>query len=226
MVALKTSVVKLALVEFIFVVKLFSAVVALAISAVKLAVFAASAVVALKTSAVILAVLAASTVVALVTSAVKLALVEFILVVNPVSAMVALLASALILLDKETVSLAIRLDNIAAVSEIFNFVAVLLNAVCDKLFICLLTNKVLAMVLSATVESCVTVVGRPSKVGEVNILFDKVSLPANVAKVPEVGKIILLAAVVVMVKSPTPLVIILLAIEIVFPLLLIPVPPF
>ena len=46
-----------------------------------------------------------------------------------------------------------------------------------------------------------------------------------VAIVPEVGKITLLAAVVVMVKSPTPLVIILFPSVIVLPLLFTPVPP-
>jgi len=79
----------------------------------------------------------------------------------------------------------------------------------------LLTNKVLATVLSATVESCVTVTGRPNNFADVKVLFVKVSVPANVASVPEVGKMILLAAVVVMVKSPIPFVIMLFAIEIV-----------
>ena len=46
------------------------------------------------------------------------------------------------------------------------------------------------------------------------------------AKVPDTGKITLLAAVVVMVKSPIPFVIILLPNVIDLPLLLIPVPPF
>ena len=45
------------------------------------------------------------------------------------------------------------------------------------------------------------------------------------AKVPDTGKITLLAAVVVMVKSPIPFVIILLPNVIDLPLLLIPVPP-
>jgi hypothetical protein len=45
------------------------------------------------------------------------------------------------------------------------------------------------------------------------------------AKVPEVGKVTLLAAVVVIVRSPTPLVMILFAMVIVLPLLLTPVPP-
>ena len=42
---------------------------------------------------------------------------------------------------------------------------------------------------------------------------------------PDTGKVTLLAAVVVMVKSPIPLVIILLPIVMVLPLLLMPVPP-
>ena len=42
---------------------------------------------------------------------------------------------------------------------------------------------------------------------------------------PDTGKVTLLAAVVVIVKSPTPLVIMLFAMVIVFPLLLTPVPP-
>ena len=57
------------------------------------------------------------------------------------------------------------------------------------------------------------------------VLFVSDSVPFKVESVPEVGKIILLAAVVVMVKSPIPLVIILLPKVIVLPLLLIPVPP-
>ena len=47
-----------------------------------------------------------------------------------------------------------------------------------------------------------------------------------VASVPVVGKITLLAAVVVMVKSPIPLVTKLLAMVIVLPVLATPVPPF
>ena len=62
--------------------------------------------------------------------------------------------------------------------------------------------------------------------GEVIILLVSVSAPASVDKVPEVGKVTLLAAVVVITKSPIPLVAKLLAIVIVLPLLLIPVPPF
>ena len=45
------------------------------------------------------------------------------------------------------------------------------------------------------------------------------------AKVPDTGKVTLLAAVVVIVKSPIPLVMMLFAIVIVLPLLLTPVPP-
>ena len=57
------------------------------------------------------------------------------------------------------------------------------------------------------------------------VLFERVSVPARVARVPDVGKITVLAAVVVMVKSPIPFVIILLAMVIVLPLLFTPVPP-
>ena len=56
--------------------------------------------------------------------------------------------------------------------------------------------------------------------------FSKSEISFVVASVPEVGNITLLAAVVVMVKSPMPLVIILLPNVIVFPLLFTPVPPF
>ena len=69
------------------------------------------------------------------------------------------------------------------------------------------------------------VTGRPIMMGEEIVLLDSVSAPASVAKVPEVGKVTLLAAVVVMVKSPIPFVTILFAMVIVLPLLLIPVPP-
>ena len=195
--------------------KVVSAPVALVISEVKLAFVV-----------LILVVNPDSAFVALATSAVKLAFVELTLVVNPLSAVVALVASAFILFDSETVSLANLLDNIAEVSNRFNFSSAVALNVLDKPLICLLTNKVLAMVLSATVESCVTVTGRPNNFGDVKVLFEKVSVPVNVAKVPEVGKMILLAAVVVMVKSPMPLEIMLFAMEIVLPLLLKPVPPF
>ena len=57
------------------------------------------------------------------------------------------------------------------------------------------------------------------------VLFVSDSVPLMVESVPDVGKIILLAAVVVMVKSPIPFVIILLPNVIVLPLLLMPVPP-
>ena len=52
--------------------------------------------------------------------------------------------------------------------------------------------------------------GLPVIVGETIVLFVKVSVPVKVAIVPEVGKVTLLAAVVVIVKSPIPFVIILL----------------
>jgi hypothetical protein len=104
-----------------------------------------------------------------------------------------------ILFDKETVSLPILELNIPEVSDVFNF------KLADKL-------------LELFIES---------------ILFDKetVSVPilsetyCVLANVPDTGKVTLLAAVVVIVKSPTPLVMILFAIVIVLPLLLTPVPP-
>ena len=214
-VALVISAVKLAFVDAIFVVNTFSAEVALLISAVKLVLVV-----------LILVVKTFSAAVALVTSAVKFVLVVFILVDKPFSAPVALFTSALILFDNDAVSFANLLDNIAAVSNKLNFPSAAVPTISLKLLICLLTNKVVAIVLSATVESCVTVMGLPVKVGDDNVLFENVSVPANVAKVPDVGKIILLAAVVVMVKSPIPFVIMLFAIEIVLPLLFKPVPPF
>ena len=67
--------------------------------------------------------------------------------------------------------------------------------------------------------------GLPVIVGETIVLFVKVSVPVKVAIVPEVGKVTLLAAVVVKVSSPTPLVTKLFAMVIVLPLLLTPVPP-
>ena len=69
------------------------------------------------------------------------------------------------------------------------------------------------------------VTGLPSIIGDVIVLFVNISLPAKVASVPVVGKMTLLLAVVVIDKSPTPFVIILLAIVIVLPLLFTPVPP-
>ena len=83
-----------------------------------------------------------------------------------------------------------------------------------------------AIVLSAVAVSCVMVTGRPIIVGDEIVLLVSVSAPASVANVPEVGKVTLLAAVVVIVKSPIPFVTILFAMVIVLPLLLIPVPPF
>ena len=55
--------------------------------------------------------------------------------------------------------------------------------------------------------------------------FNKSTTSFVVANVPEVGKITLLTPVVVIVKSPIPLVIMLLPKVIVFPALFIPVPP-
>ena len=107
----------------------------------------------------------------------------------------------------------------------FNFSFVEEPELVESLLIALFTNKVVAIVLSELVESGVTAMGRPFKTGEFKTLFVNVSAPSKVAKVPVVGNITLLAAVVVIVKSPIPLVIMLLAIEIVLPLLFIPVPP-
>ena len=91
--------------------------------------------------------------VALVTSAVKFVLVVLILDVNPFSELVALVTSALILFDNDAVSLANLLDNIAEVSNKLNFPSAADPTIFVKLLICLLTNKVDAIVLSATVES-------------------------------------------------------------------------
>ena len=67
--------------------------------------------------------------------------------------------------------------------------------------------------------------GLPVIIGETIVLLVKFSVPAKVEIVPDVGKVILLAAFVVIVRSPTPLVMILFAMVIVLPLLLTPVPP-
>jgi hypothetical protein len=128
-------------------------------------------------------------------------------------------------LDRETVSRANLLESIAEVSDKFNFSPAVAPAAAANALTFFDTNNVVAMVLSAVAVSCVMVTGRPFNNGEVIVLLVSVSIPAKVAKVPAVGKVTLLAAVVVMVKSPTPLVIILLAIEIVLPLLFTPVPP-
>ncbi len=66
----------------------------------------------------------------------------------------------------------------------------------------------------------------PSKTGDTIVLFKSVSKPCLETNVPEVGNITLLAAVVVMVKSPIPFVIKLFASVIVLPVLATPVPPF
>ena len=67
--------------------------------------------------------------------------------------------------------------------------------------------------------------GLPVIIGETIVLLVRVSVPAKVEILPEVGKVTLLAAVVVIVSSPTPLVTMLFAMVIVLPLLLMPVPP-
>ena len=84
----------------------------------------------------------------------------------------------------------------------------------------------MATELSELVESGVTAVGLPSKAAEINVLFKSVSTPSLDTNVPKVGNITLLAAVVVIVKSPIPFVTKLLATVIVLPVLAIPVPPF
>ena len=124
------------------------------------------------------------------------------------------------------VSLAILLDNIAEVSDKFNLAPEVAPVAKAKAPTFCETYKVVAIVLSAVAVSCVTVTGRPLIMGDVIILLVSVSAPASVAKVPEVGKVTLLAAVVVITKSPIPFVAKLFAMEIVLPLLLIPVPPF
>ena len=66
----------------------------------------------------------------------------------------------------------------------------------------------------------------PSKTADINVLLKSESTPSLDTNVPDVGNITLLAAVVVIVKSPTPLVIKLLATVIVLPVFATPVPPF
>ena len=105
-----------------------------------------------------------------------------------------------ILLDKEIVSLPILLDNMVAVSEMFNFKAAELPEETLKALILLDKEIVSAPILSET-----------------NFVL---------ANKPSVGKVTLLAPVVVIVKSPIPLVVILLAIVMFLPLLFTPVPPF
>ena len=61
--------------------------------------------------------------------------------------------SLMIRLDRLIVSLAILFDNITDVSEIFSFLLVLVSAANFEFLICFDTNKVVAIVLSATVES-------------------------------------------------------------------------
>ena len=60
---------------------------------------------------------------------------------------------AFILFDKEMVSLANLFFIIADVSEIFSFLSELVSVEIFRFLICFETNKVVAMVLSATVES-------------------------------------------------------------------------
>ena len=132
----------------------------------------------------------------------------------------------LILFDKEIVSLPILFESISDVSLKFNLSPATKEVEAAKALTFLETNKVVAIVLSAVVVSCVIVVGRPIINGERIVLLEKVSDPASVANVPEIGKITLLEAVVVIVKSPIPLVKKLLAIEIVLSVLATPVPPF
>ena len=60
---------------------------------------------------------------------------------------------ALILFDKEIVSLANLFVIIADVSEMLSFLSELVSVAIFRFLICLDTNKVVAIVLSATVES-------------------------------------------------------------------------
>jgi len=77
----------------------------------------------------------------------------------------------------------------------------------------------------------VTDVGVP-KIGLVNVLFVKVSVPARVANVPVVGSVTFVKAVVVKVVAKAPEVVKLPAVDklppkvIVFPVLATPVPPY
>ena len=135
--------------------------------------------------------------------------------------------SLIIRLERPIVSRAILFDNIADVSEIFNFVLILFDKATvslpilelnitdvSEMFNFKLADKLLALFIES-------------------ILFDNeiVSVPilsetnCVLAKVPDTGKVTLLAAVVVIVRSPTPLVIKLFAMVIVLPLLFTPVPP-
>ena len=63
------------------------------------------------------------------------------------------------------------------------------------------------------------------RVGDVNVLLVKVSVPANVLKVPVVGKVTLVVAVVVKVVANAPEVVKFPPRVIVFDALFIPVPP-
>ena len=88
------------------------------------------------------------------------------------------------------------------------------------------TNSVLAIWIELSVKLAVVVVGVPFKIGDVKVLFVKTSTPSKVAIVPMFGKVILLAPVVVMVKSPVPCTVRLWFNLIVFPTgLATPVPP-
>ena len=71
------------------------------------------------------------------------------------------------------------------------------------IFVC--TNSLLATWLELSVKAAVGVVGIPINFGDSKVLFVKTSTPSNVAIVPVVGNVILLAPVVVIVKSPVPL---------------------
>ena len=108
------------------------------------------------------------------------------------------------------VSLVILFDSMLEVSEIFNFKAEDVAFADARLliaFVLLVFNSLILLdneIVSVPILS------------ETNWVF---------AKRPLVGKVTLLVAVVVIVKSPTPFEIILFAMVIVFPLLFTPVPP-
>ena len=140
-------------------------------------------------------------------------------------------------MDKELVSRLKRLDNIAKVSVIFSFSFVeafveipkaVIRADNDAVssFILLVTNAVVATLVSELDDKGVLEDGLPINLGEVIVLFVKVSIPSLVAKVPDVGKVILLIPVVVSVRSPIPFTDKLFDKVIIFPVLSTPVPPF
>ena len=144
-----------------------------------------------------------------------------------------LVFNKLILFDKEVVSLWIRLLNIADVSLIFNLKPVVVSILAFNWFfknpICVAilfwTYFMLATVLSLLKLSAVGVLGMPKKMGERINLFDKVSKPSALIRVPFCGKLREVNPVVLNFKFPKPWISKLLPRVIVFPALLMPVPP-